>query len=235
MADTKTQYADDHFYESYGGSSTAAVGGFTGQGSRGSVFAKPLGKPAEQVPGRFGSLMRGEYVIVVKCECSPTYPQEADNDGFGFCNCHVAIFWKDAAGLLHRDCEEMFKSDIGHVLEELIPFCGGSYSDFADALGTPPATDLARGIVDLRVTDLASIDMLQSELWSAVRIFLEAAAASVEPTTVDLPKCITRFMQQSVAGRVVRLAADGEPAAQAAVAALGGHWPPGCSQPSLQW
>lgn len=146
------------------------------------MFAKPLDMPAEQVPGRFGSLMRGEYVIVVKCECSPAYPQEADDDdGFGFCSCQVASFWKDAAGLLHRDCEEMFKSDIGHVLEELIPFCGGSYSDFADALGTPPATatDLVRGIVDLRVTDLASIDMLRSELWSAVRIFLEAAAAGV--------------------------------------------------------
>lgn len=204
------------------GPSASGPSGFTGPGST-PTFAKALDGPAAEEPGRLGALLRGEYVIVVQCACAVG----------SFCNCHVTIFWRDEAGVLQRDREEMFKSGLAHVLTDLIPFCGGAYSEYADH-GEPPATDLARGVVDLRVSELARIGMLCSEFWSAVRIFLEAAAAGVEPEPSDLPRCVTRFMQQAPAGRVVRLSVQGEAAARAAVDALGGHWPSGDAYP-LVW
>ncbi len=51
-----------------------------------------------------------------------------------------------APGVLHRDCEEMFKADIAHVIEELVPFCGGAYDEYAGAGNSPPATDLANSV-----------------------------------------------------------------------------------------
>ena len=219
-------YRDAHYYGHGASSSTpvATPGGFIGPGSK-LKFAHALDRPAEQQPARLGAVIRGEYVIVVSCGCPPGL----------FCNCHVAIFWKNEAAIMHRDCEEMFKASIDHVISELVPFCGGAYSEYANASAEPPATDLARGVVDLRVAELARIDMLRSEFWSAVRIYIESTTAGVEPSASDLPKCFTRFMRQATSGRVVRLRSEGEPAAHAALDALGGSWPNAGQRPPLQW
>ena len=214
-------YRDDGHYEHDSSFEANQPGGFIGPGSR-LKFAKRLDSSAELQPGRLGAVIRGEYVIVVKCNHS-------------FCNCHVAVFWKDEADTMHRDCEEMFKSSLDHVISELIPQCGGAYSEYSNALGEPSATDLARGVVDLRVAELASISMLQSEFWSAVRMYLDAAAAGIDSHASDLPKCFVRFMKQATDGRIVKLTVEGEEAACAAIHALGGTWPNAGQRPSVQW
>jgi hypothetical protein len=129
----------------------------------------------------------------------------------------------------------MFKADLGHVIEELVPFAGGSYSEDSDAGSAPPATDLAANVVDERVAELAHLDMLRSELWSGVRIFLEAANTGVDPEEDDLPACFTHFMRAATRGTVVRLQEQGDSAARTAIAALGGNWPAGSQPPSLKW
>ena len=225
-------YGGHDHYGAFAMMNMGGAGGNNSSGGRGR-FARKLTTAVEQTPGRLGALCRGSYVIVVACGCPPAYPRA--EIGFRFCNCHVAIFWKDHEDLLHRDCEEMFKADLGHVIEELVPFAGGSYSEDSDAGSAPPATDLAANVVDERVAELAHLDMLRSEFWSGVRIFLEAANTGVDPEEDDLPACFTHFMRAATRGTVVHLQEQGDSAARTAIAALGGNWPAGTQPPSLKW
>ncbi len=85
------------------------------------------------------------------------------------------------------------------------------------------------------MAELARLDMLRSEFWSGVRIYLEAHAAGIEPAGDDLPACFAHFMQRAARGKLVRLRDSGEDATRAAIDALGGHWPNGAAAPPLKW
>ena len=193
-----------------------AVGSSSEQSSNGKKRSRELNT---SLTGRLGAVSRGEYVIVVKCACDP-YPD------YG-CNCHVAIFWKDEAGHLNRDCEEMFKAELEHVFDELIDFSKGFLRMPCPVQPDGPVT------VDAQVWDVAHLDNLRSEFWFGVRIYLEAVADGVGRLE-ELPKAFAKCMQGAKPGTVIRLQTQGEDAATTAIAAIGGTWKGG-QLPALSW
>ena len=88
--------------------------------------------------------------------------------------------------------------------------------------------------IDARIVNLTECYALRSELWSAVRVHLEAPVAGSNDWRA-LPSCFAHFFELSQPGTIVRLRdAGAAEAANLSIAALGGQWS-GPGPLNLEW
>ena len=197
-------------------------GGYAGFSGGGRVRARDWSQRMSQVElarGRFGAILRGDYIITVGEVLfggEPRQPYHIDS------NCAVTVVWKDDMGELHADHEKADRGELRHFIDDVIatnfdPVAAQLDFDYEFESGEgahlePSAQDLPNGIVDKRVWRLSNRVDAIATLWQAVREYIEAERAGRLPLPpAQMPPCLHTFLSGARPGRLFDLSSGYAP------------------------